>query len=141
MARLQAGNSRRHFPISCRKRDLFFCKASSLSVDPRHIPIQWFVKASSHWDKPMGREPDHPVLSCCEFQKEWSHTSTHPYAFIMCICAVLLLVDGAERSVSRFTSREKTTITHWKGRRLGPVVNMDGGEEIIFVLSRNRTFV
>ena len=53
MARLQAGNSRRHFPISCRKRDLSFLQSIRLSVDPRQPPIQWLVKVSSQWGKPI----------------------------------------------------------------------------------------
>ena len=102
MARLQDGKSKRHFRFPLGKEIYIFLKESSLSVDTRQSPIQWLVKS---YNFPTFRKSG-TILP---------HTRT------------LLLCD--DRSVSSFTSREKTSITHSKGIQLGPVVNLDGGEE------------
>lgn len=52
--------------------------------------LQWASGAPSHRRKKMQRKPDYSPPSNTEFKNAWSHASTPPHAFMVCI----LLIDG-----------------------------------------------
>jgi hypothetical protein len=93
-----------------RQQIFFSSKVPRPALRPAQHTLQWASGAPSHGRKRMEHEPDHSPRSTAEFKNAWSHASTPPYAFMVCI----LLFAGFYNSNAKLsiTGQPTSTILH-----------------------------